>query len=373
MSDEDTLICGMDDDFLPIEHGLGGWSLFSSGAQFITGPILGIVLNVHAADSEDNMLHKMLYGDKASSGKASHIEASVLAVTDGAELLFELPNCVVLQGKCSAMGPSEGEEADYTEDVPNGCTVEELEELDTLSRQIERLSGDWVLVEFLGGRVDLPIITKWYPNPKNKRDPATDEDGKRYLFRRNGTTVSINKDGIYSIAQRDGHYFQLSRELVTLKHKKGQLINLDNNGNVTLVEASGNSILLNSHGCTITNGKGAFSLYENDIRLQNTAGKTTVSSNIINLFASEILATGGTSGKRLCHEDLSSDFLLVATYVSIVVTVIKTVLNLAVPGVGDKFETSLNSSLIAQGITGGISDILLKKVTDYITTVLKGE
>jgi len=301
-----------------------------------------------------------------------------MMIFNGVQTRVELPNCIILpQGKCSNSGPAQGEPSDYSEDVPKGCTAEELDYLATSqSFELDSLSGDWVVLDFIGGVLQIPVITDWFPNPKNTRDASTREDGARYVLRRNNSELLIDKDGDWHFTHRAGNYIQLKGQEIILKHVAGGLINLNEDGGITVMDASGNIVQLDEDGLTVNNGGVIFSLHPDGLRVNAPGGKINLIGDSLNLIGKKVNVTSGAGAKALCHEVLSSDFAAVARLVGLLATalannpitgsVVKPILQQPLdptdPSAGT-LESALNLALA--------NSLLYKQ--QYLTKILSGE
>lgn len=288
---------GYDENDDPIQFGVAGYQEDSDGLTYMRGPCLGIVLSVHYADESDNLLYTMLQGDDTQAKQASHVEATVLIIYGAVTMYIQLDHVAILQGKCGYRGPSAGEPADWSEDIPTGCTDSELEEFYAkgLVNGVEGLSGDWVVVDFIGGVLQTPVIINWFPNPKNKKDAATKEVGRRFLLRRNNSEIQINKNGDLHITHRVGQYIQMRGETITIKHRSGQIFHMDEAGDIRLQDKNGNQIASMEKGWVISSGDCAIQLEDGniDVYAVGTAGKMRVVGKKIDLLAQSIYASGG--------------------------------------------------------------------------------
>jgi hypothetical protein len=271
----------------------------------------------------------MLQADNPSSSQGSYLEASVLLMYNGKGLFQELNHVVVLQEKSSQYGPGAKEPSDWTEDVPNGCKAEELKAFygDGGRTNIQNLSGDWVVVDFLGGLLQLPMIVKWFPNPNNNRDAATQKLGKRFVLRRNNSEIGISNAGDFHITHRDGQYFQMKNRMITIKHRMGQMIHLDADGKIFLTDKTGNHILIDETGIAINNGTAEINVEENYARVLVKDGDADIMANTVNLVASAINAgsgvdvtTGSVNTVPLCVQQMAEDFAVIAQIFSQLIT-----------------------------------------------------
>jgi hypothetical protein len=92
----------------------------------------------------------------------------------------------------------------YHEEIPRPSTCfynAEAFNGSVANKEVRNLDGDWCVVQFVGGRIDQPIMTGWFPHPGNFRDPATLgiagtlSQGRRMFKRFAGTKISIGADG----------------------------------------------------------------------------------------------------------------------------------------------------------------------------------
>lgn len=289
----------------PYQHGVIG---AGSGLTYMRGPAIGIVLSVHHSDDKDNFAYQLLTGDQDGAERTSHLEARVLMIFNGAQCAVELPNCIVLpSGKTSRLGPSEDEPSDFSEDVPNGCTAEEL---DFYGRSSSRgldfgeLSGDWVVVNFVGGILQIPIITHWYPNPKNKADASSREDGKRWRVRRNNTELQIDRNGDFFLSHRVGQYFQFKGKSITIKHRSGQTFHMDDEGVISLLDGNGNVLQMDEDGFSYSTEGTVFSVSQDGVRISTPTGKVNLMAEGVNLISPSVIASTGKGASALLKEGL---------------------------------------------------------------------
>lgn len=380
---------GFDHNDDPYQFGIHGHEMDSSGVSPGNGPSLGIVLSVQAADSTENLLYRLLQSDRQGSSKCSHLEANVLLLYNGGEMYTELNHVIILQGKCSQYGPSGKEPSDWTEDVPNGCKDSELKAFygDGGRTNIQNLSGDWVIVNFLGGLLQLPMITQWFPNPNNNRDAATKDLGKRFILRRNNTEICIADKGDFHITHRDGQYIQMKDNKITIKHRQGQMIHLDQDGKVFITDKTGNNVIIDEDGVSLVAGDAASSLdvsvddgvtikaLKGDIDLNSSKGISLLSPYIT--LASGVSATGEMNATPLCVEQTAADFAVIARIISLLMIALK---ELPAP-IGPAVKLFLQQPLDPQDLSKGTIDDNLTKVLShsstyqqsYITKVLLGE
>lgn len=372
----------------PVQWGVDGFYNVSSGVTRMSGPCVGIVLSIEPADSESNLLYKFLTGDSGGKQQASYVEAEVLLIYGGQELYTPLSNVIVLPwGKCSNQGPGEDEPADWSEDVPNGCSASQLAEYRKADTRlnVDQLDGDWVIVDFLGGILQCPVIMSWFQNPLNKRDASTKEKGRQFILRRNNSEFGIDKNGDFHLTHRVGQYLQMKGEQISIKHRKGQLIHLDEDGDVTITSGEGEdvtSVMVKGDGFVVNNGKTTVQVKGNDLLIKTTSGKTTIAAQEVNMMASKVVASAGNQVDALCREQLGFDFkntfaafyaiinLLSQVSSSPPLTPIKAALEAMIKGYGlDDIATRLGV-LFPLPTPKGLDENVIGQ---YMTKILKGE
>jgi len=165
-------------------------------------PLVGIILSVVPADAVDN--YTALQSDDF---RGIRHECTVLATDHiGQQPDILIKHVTVPPGRHSGVD-------NYEEDLPRGCS--ELVDGSTLSSDFSKvnyakLDGEWCLIGFIGGRIELPFIMGWWPHPSNPFDLATSGHGykekalvqtdikknrSRFIRRVNGTIFAINKTG----------------------------------------------------------------------------------------------------------------------------------------------------------------------------------
>lgn len=160
----------------------------------INFPVLGVVLNLHPSDD----FHKNKSAIAKQDGRGSRWEAEVLVLNDGTDTYMTLPNVVILP-----RGPSGID--DFSEDLPKPCSQMidgSRFKANMASIDPYKLDGDFVIVQFIGGKITQPVITNWYPHPSNFTDPSTQGikqgtlvQGKRSLKRYNGVELTVTPAG----------------------------------------------------------------------------------------------------------------------------------------------------------------------------------
>lgn len=153
-------------------------------------PLLGIVLSVNASDSEQNITRTTVH-------KGYLHQADVFIVNDGADRHFMLPGVVI---------PSKGASGidNYHEELPSPCTQllngNPFEGV-FADVSVDQLDGDWCVVQFIGGSINQPYMSSWWPHRGNRSDPATFGEGLflpqglRFFKRYAGAKMTITSDG----------------------------------------------------------------------------------------------------------------------------------------------------------------------------------
>jgi hypothetical protein len=159
-------------------------------------PVLGIILDVKAPDDPTNKSNK-----KTADQIGSRLEATVLVTNSGMDASWIIPNVPVLpQGACGI--------DNFHEETPRPCT--QLINGSSFNGNLSHidhnlLDGDKCIISFVGGMINQPIMTHWFPHPGNTFDPATGgiADGAlsqlpRLFKRFNGVKYTItNKGNVY--------------------------------------------------------------------------------------------------------------------------------------------------------------------------------
>lgn len=170
-------------------------------------PMVGVVLEVHPADSSDN---------RSAWQRVDHRghqhEATVLILNDSMGGALMLPNVVILP-------PGPSGVSNYSEALPRPCRAfMSGGEADLNLQNVDPydLDGDWCVVAFVGGNIDQPFIFSWWPHPRNTLDPATDGMGNpdsegegttliqagRYFSRINGVEYTVTRKGDIYLSTR---------------------------------------------------------------------------------------------------------------------------------------------------------------------------
>lgn len=293
-----------DENQMPQQYGLEGFH--RSGVTKIEGPIIGIVLSVHQADDKSgNRWYEML-DTQTRESKAPWHECHVWAVHGGMPLSFEIPHAVVMpSGKSSRFGPTEDELPDATEDVPEGSTTQEVTDFLEGRRGIESLSGDWVLLDFIGGLVQQAVVRTWYPNPFRLGEAGLQSDGARWRIRRKGTETKIDKNGDYTLTHRHGSFLQVRSDQLTWKHKDGAMFHMNEEGEILAASKDGTNIAISDGVVEATNGSASFVMDGNNIKVFAPNGNILVAGDKVDLTG-DVSASGGpaTTPQSLLTEAL---------------------------------------------------------------------
>lgn len=168
--------------------------------ESILVPILGIVLDVYKSDSPLNAANT--YEDY----RASLAQARVLVVNSGMDSAVIIPNVVITPDRPSGVD-------NFTEELPRGCSasIDGAALFSFDKTDVRKLDGDFCVVEFIGGDSRQPFISRWWPHPSNRWDPATSArkdqngvpislaQGSRSISRVNGVEVTITACGDVSV------------------------------------------------------------------------------------------------------------------------------------------------------------------------------
>lgn len=161
--------------------------------QHMAYPVLGIVTNVFTSDDPLNSSAKT-----KQDLRGSHNEAEVLVINNGSSTFSILPRVMIC--------PTSPSGADnFHEELPKPCTNmldgspfnSNLQGID-----ITKLNGDFCIVSFIGGSINMPFISNWWPHPFNRQDSITTnteaghlKQGPRYFKRVQGTKVTVTTAG----------------------------------------------------------------------------------------------------------------------------------------------------------------------------------
>lgn len=99
--------------------------------------------------------------------------------------------------------------SNYSERIWKGTTTFTRSDIANLALTFEplnKLNGDVVYIQFIGGDINFPIIVGGAKHSSNAVACATLTDGPRFKTRFNGITKEINKDGEYTWTKANGAY-----------------------------------------------------------------------------------------------------------------------------------------------------------------------
>jgi hypothetical protein len=158
-----------------------------------TCPVLGIVLRTFYSDHPQNRT-----SINKSDQRGSACLAEVLVINDGTNNPWLLSNVMVLPHGASGVD-------NYHEELPKPASglVDGASYSGNLAAvNLEKLDGDYAVIQFIGGSIQKPIMTHWFPHPSNRRDPATAGFAQdtliqsRRLFKRyQGAKIVVTTDG----------------------------------------------------------------------------------------------------------------------------------------------------------------------------------
>lgn len=206
----------------------------TGGADRVYTSMLGIILAVYGPDHPLNLSSRVAQlqnnssaASKSPLGIGSRSEARVLIINDGQDAVIDLPNVVITPNGNSGVD-------DFCEDLPRGCSIMtdgSLFDQSLIGLDREKLDGDYCVVDFIGGRINQPYISRWWPHPGNHIDPATSgilsnkvlQQGRRAFKRYQGVKLTITPEGsLYLDTSEAGSTISgSSNGLVRSKQNKG--------------------------------------------------------------------------------------------------------------------------------------------------------
>lgn len=202
----------------------------------LTRTMLGVVLDVTPANDERN---RSSYQREDRRGYLH--TCTVLVIQDGRGTHFPLQNVIITPDSPSGLD-------DYYERLPRGSSS--LTSGENYNNQLNHinpydLDGDWCVVGFLGGSLDMPYVVRWWPHPHNPYDPLTSgntnpnsagssptlvQDG-RYLHRINGVEFVVTKQGhIYVSTTRTNSNLSFGADLSPEEGRFPRSTDEDNGG-----------------------------------------------------------------------------------------------------------------------------------------------
>lgn len=204
----------------------------------VARPMHGLVLEVFPADNEQN---RSSYQREDRRGYLA--TCTVLIINDGRGTYFTLENVVIPPTAPSGID-------NFVEALPRPCT--QLINGENWNQQLSHinpytLDGDWCVVSFLGGSLDQPYISNWWPHPSNTFDPATSgqrnprsstegttlvQNGR--LFRRmNGVEFVVTKEGnLYVSTHRANSTLKFGPELNPEEGRFPRNLQADSGGSI---------------------------------------------------------------------------------------------------------------------------------------------
>lgn len=202
------------------------WDVASYTDQRLWFPVLGVVINVRHSDEYGNRTNL-----QNSAQRGSAVEADVLVINDGMVTSWPVPHVVVLPAGASGVDH-------YHEELPRPCTrSNDNTPFDgrIANKDIRNLDGDLCIVQFIGGRIDQPVMTSWYPHPGNFTDPSTIGaadtliQGRRFFKRFAGAKFAIGADGSVLIdTNESGDLFEgSSNGFIRTKRDGGGNVQID--------------------------------------------------------------------------------------------------------------------------------------------------
>ena len=172
--------------------------------------VVGVVLNVFKADSVLNTASTSAPNQKSSSN-----EARILVVRGITDTPWIIPNVTILP-------PSGSGNDDFSEELPTpttGAIDGSSVRADFRNADPQKLNGDWCVVQFIGGQIEQPVMTHWFPHPSNKKDANTEradlghlEQNRRLAKRFQGMRwVVTSKGSILVDTSKSNHKIKTNR------------------------------------------------------------------------------------------------------------------------------------------------------------------
>lgn len=161
----------------------------------VTHSVLGIVMGLNWSDGL-----RCVSAQKRHDGRGNYCEATVRVLNDGTDSPWYLHHVVI---------PPRGSSGadNFYEELPKPCsgTVDESQWVTEYGNAtpIDKLDGDYCVVDFIGGNLNSPFMSCWWPHKTNTTDPATSNDrsngalvqGRRLVRRFQGTRLAITSKG----------------------------------------------------------------------------------------------------------------------------------------------------------------------------------
>jgi len=250
--------------------------------------MLGVILTVHQSDSIQN---SSAY--KRADYRGYFHTADVLVIQDGRDTFVPLRNVVITPDMVSGLDS-------YYERIPRGCssTVNGQIYNPQLSQiNIQDLDGDWCVVGFLGGNLDIPYVVRWWPHPKNTYDPATSgrrnpvtpSDGatlkqlQRHFVRINGIEYLISDIGnIYLSTYRANSTLNFGNEISPEEGRFPRTLDNSTGGSIKIWIKPSQSFELDFN--RQEEGIGIEDLQDDALPQSNPGGRHTSNGNKDNTF-----------------------------------------------------------------------------------------
>lgn len=161
------------------------------------------------------------------------------------------------------------------------------------AKQPEKTTGSIVVVEYLSGNVNYPIITGAFKHPK--APAATEEDGVSFKKTFNGVTFNITKDGAVSLSFGGGPQ-NLQGEHAD-ENAAGASFSIGADGSLRLNSGDGQEIVLDkaSKKIIIKSSEGIDTQTGSDYTLEVDGNVDITSGGTVNLEGS-IVTIGGSGG-----------------------------------------------------------------------------
>ena len=213
-------------------------------------PMTGVILAVNPSDDETGNLT----GGTSPVKRGIRHECIVWAGSDYGDPDTIITNVIIPPRAASGID-------NYEEELPRGCINlidGSVFDLSFANLDPAKLDGEWCVVDFIGGRIEYPFITNWWPHPSNNFDPSTSgtkvtiNPSTEYLKqvdRRTGRSRSIKlRNGYLEVINKRGDYYistaQSGRKVLLKNESKGsgpqsEPLGPENSGRFTVVSAKG--------------------------------------------------------------------------------------------------------------------------------------
>lgn len=169
-----------------------------------TKTFLCAVLTVQMADAADNRI-----ADQYEDHRGYLHTCTVRVIEDGSGGgSVDIPHVVITPDRRTGI-------LEYYEDLPRPTSFSVYgDQIDGEHHGVDpySLDGDFCVVGFLGGQIDLPYIVRWWPHARNVFDPATSGDGNPD-FLGNGTSLDQSNrlfsrvNGVETVITGEGNVY----------------------------------------------------------------------------------------------------------------------------------------------------------------------